>query len=299
MTRLVIRSMTGFGQATAESPGARVTVELRSVNHRFADLRLRLPPEFACCEPEVRKRILARVQRGHIDAVVSMSRPDGREGMPQLDHALLDHVLAASELLSSKFQLEGRVDVRTVLAIPGMFKIGPAEVADESGWRAALDRALEAALSALEGERSREGCHLSEELLARLVTMRELTARLGARAVALPPLVRERLVQRLRSLAPDVELDPARMAQEAAILADRSDVTEELVRLDGHMRQTESLLSEPDGLPVGKRLEFLLQEIHRETNTINAKSADLAISQCALALKVELEKVREQSQNLE
>lgn len=291
--------MTGFGQATAELPGARVTVELRSVNHRFADLRLRLPAEFADCESDVRKRILARVQRGHVDAVVSLSRPDGREGTPQLDHALLDCVLAASELLSARFQLEGRVDVRTVLAVPGMFKIGPPEAADESEWRGALDQALDVALGALERERSREGRHLSEELLARLATMRELTTRLSTRAVALPPLVRERLVLRLRSLAPEVELDPARVAQEAAILADRSDVTEELVRLVGHLRQTESLLSEPDGLPVGKRLEFLLQEIHRETNTINAKSADLTVSQCALGLKVELEKVREQSQNLE
>ena len=163
-----------------------------------------------------------------------------------------------------------------------------------------LSQALDQALDALDGDRCREGTVLQRELVGRIDTMTRLLQKIRQRAAAVPSALRDRLEQRLAVLRRDgAELDPARVAQEAVFLADRSDVTEEIVRLEGHLEQARSLLAEPDDQPVGKRLEFLLQEINRETNTINSKPADLELTREALTLKAEAEKVREQIQNLE
>jgi len=291
--------MTGFGQASADVPGARVTVELRGVNHRFADVRLRMASEFAAYEAEVRRRILARIKRGRLEANVSIVPIDGHASRPRLDRLLLDEVLAAAETVRGELGVEAQPDVSKLLCIPGMFKTTVVETANDEDRHAALLAAVDDALRALCEERSREGKHLCVELLSRLETMTTLAARLRERAATIPANLRDRLVERLRALGTEIQLDPARAAQEAALLADRCDVTEELVRLDGHLQQATFLLGQPDGDPVGKRLEFLLQEISRETNTINAKSSDLELSRSALALKADVEKVREQIQNLE
>jgi uncharacterized protein (TIGR00255 family) len=162
-----------------------------------------------------------------------------------------------------------------------------------------LERALDEALQALDRERLREGGSLVADLLQRVDLMLDLTARVRERAEEVPALARDKLVKRVEALAEGVEIDPTRLAQEAAFLADRGDVTEELVRLQGHLDQMRAWLASPDGDPVGKRLDFLAQEVQRETNTISSKSADLELSRLALALKAEIERVREQVQNLE
>jgi uncharacterized protein (TIGR00255 family) len=208
-------------------------------------------------------------------------------------------VLGATATLRDEFGVEGTAGLATLLGVPGMFRSGPIELEWTDAQREALERSLAAALDALDQERCREGEHLRQELSGRLNGMVSIAAEMRGRAAELPSTARERLVERLKSLAADVELDPARIAQEAAILADRCDVTEELVRLDGHLQQARTLLDPGDGDVVGKRLDFLLQEINRETNTVSSKSADLELSRKALALKAEVEKVREQVQNVE
>jgi uncharacterized protein (TIGR00255 family) len=180
-----------------------------------------------------------------------------------------------------------------------MFRSGAVELDWDDEQREALHESLARALAALDTERQREGRHLQQELSQRLAAMATLTDEIRRRAVSQPGRVRDRLVERLRALAPEVIVDPARLAQEAALQADRCDVTEELVRLEGHLEQARALVDRPDGEAVGKRLDFLVQEIHRETNTVNSKSADLEMSRKALALKAEVEKVREQIQNVE
>jgi uncharacterized protein (TIGR00255 family) len=295
----MIRSMTGFGQASAEVGEARVIVELRAVNHRYADLRMKLPQELASTESEIRRKVLARIKRGRIELWVSVGPLDGGMAAPRLNQTLLDEVLVAARTLGERYGVDGRVDVNTLLAIPGMFRTGPAELAWDAAHLAAIDAALDAALEALDAERAREGSHLRAELSSRLRAMAALVARARERAAALPRELRERLVRRLETQAADVALDPTRVAQEAVLLADRADVTEEIVRLEGHLARASELVDHPDAEPVGKRLDFLLQEIHRETNTVNSKSADLELGRLALALKVEAEKVREQLQNLE
>jgi uncharacterized protein (TIGR00255 family) len=159
--------------------------------------------------------------------------------------------------------------------------------------------AVDRALGALDAERRREGEHLRSAVLAQLALMDTLVVELRSVTAAVPSMLRERLIERLRALAPDVTLDPGRLASEATLLADRADVTEEIVRLESHLAQVRSLLERDGAEPVGKRLEFLMQEIHRETNTINSKSPDLEVTRRALALKTELERVREQIQNVE
>lgn len=272
---------------------------MRSVNHRYADLRLRLPAELAASEREIRRQILQRVKRGRLELSVNVEALDGGTSRPQLNRELLEEVLAACATLREELQVEGTADLRSLLGIHGMFRTAPLELDWEEGGRDALERALVAALDELDQERLREGRHLQQDLSRRLVRMSELTGKLRQRASQIPDQLRDRLVERLSGLPGDLALDPARVAQEAVLLADRADVTEELVRLEGHLQQAAKRIDRPDGKPVGKPLDFLLQEIQRETNTINSKSADLEVSGLALELKAEIEKVREQVQNLE
>ncbi len=291
--------MTGYGQASTEVGEARVTVELRTLNHRYADLRLRLPPDLAAAERKIRRTILQRIKRGRVELTVNVESIEGDASRPQLNRPLLDEVLATCKTLRDELQIEGTPDMRDVLGVHGMFRTAAVALDWDEGDREALERALAGALDALDQERMREGRHLQQDLSQRLAGMSRIIAKIRESAGRIPDKLRERLVERLNGLAAEVALDPARVAQEAVLLADRSDVTEELVRLEGHLAQAADLIDQPDGKPVGKPLDFLLQEIQRETNTVNSKSADLELSRMALELKAEIEKVREQVQNLE
>ncbi len=295
----MIRSMTGYGQASTEVGEARVTVELRTLNHRYADLRLRLPPELAAVEREVRRTVLQRIKRGRVELTINVESIEGSASKPQLNRPLLDEVLATCKTLRDELQIEGTLDMGAVLGVHGMFRNAAVALAWDEADREALERSLGDALDALDKERLREGHHLQQDLSARLTEMSQIVAKIGERAGRIPDKLQGRLVERLSGLAGDVALDPARVAQEAVLLAERSDVTEELVRLEGHLAQAAELVDRPAGKPVGKPLDFLLQEIQRETNTVNSKSADLELSRMALDLKAEVEKVREQVQNLE
>jgi uncharacterized protein (TIGR00255 family) len=290
--------MTGYARGTAEAGGYRVSVELRSLNGRFAEVRIRSSEPFAALEPEFRKRVLAAVRRGRVELDVRLTQEDGASTPVSLDLPLARRVIEAARRLHSDLGVEGELDVASLLRVPGVLRAPSEDVLDHRG-SAAARRALEEALATLETERVREGESLRADLLGRLDRMTGLVARIRERAAAVPAAVRDRLRDRVLALAAEAGIDPARVAQEAALLADRADVTEELVRLAGHLDQTARLLGSPDGEPVGKRLEFLLQEIHRETNTIGSKSPDLELTRMVLDLKSETEKVREQAQNLE
>ncbi len=291
--------MTGYGQGAIEAPGLKVTAELRSVNNRFADLKLRLPDELVPFEQELRRKVLAFVKRGRVDVDVRVERTGESDAPLALDRSVVEAALAAWKTLRDDYGIHGDWDLRALLSVPGVFaSAGPATGLDEAG-RNAIDRALDLALAALDAERQREGDLLRNDLLARLARMDASLAAIRARAALVPELLQKKIVERVQQLVSQITLDPARIAQEAAFLADRSDATEEIVRLEGHLAQAHSLLAASDGEPVGKRLEFLLQEILREINTIASKSADLGISRHALDLKAESEKLREQIQNLE
>ncbi|TDI50453.1 MAG: YicC family protein [Acidobacteria bacterium] len=291
--------MTGYGQGQQDAGDLRVTVELKTVNNRFADVRFRLPAELAGWEARVRRTVLSRVRRGRVELSVRFERGNAAAGAPALNRELLEAVLAGAQQLRDEHGLKGELDVARIVAIPGLFRAEAPILGGDKEQLEVLDRCLALGLDALDADRLREGQVLATELLDRLRTMQDLTRTMTERAATVPATVRDRLIARLDNLGVELQLDPARVAQEAALLADRCDVTEELVRLEGHLQQAIALVDEPDGQPVGKRLDFLLQEIHRETNTVNSKSSDLELTRVALAMKAEAEKVREQVQNLE
>ena len=291
--------MTGYGQGSAEKAGLRVTVALRSVNNRFTDLRLRVPGELGPAEAEVRRKLLGRIRRGRVEITVRIERPDGADARPVLNRPLLEEVLQAGNVLREEFGLQGDLAQRDVIGISGLFGAATTEIEWGESELRLLHGALDDGVQSLDLDRQREGGLLQKDLLARISHMKALAEDCRRRAEELPGRVRDRLIDRLRALGADVELDPGRVAQEAALLADRADVTEEIVRLTGHLDQAENLLGKPDGKPLGKRLDFLLQEIQRETNTLGNKSVDLELTRGAMEMKTEVEKVREQVQNLE
>jgi uncharacterized protein (TIGR00255 family) len=291
--------MTGYGQGQRDVGDLRVTVELKTVNNRFADVRFRLPAELAVWESKVRRKVLAHVKRGRVELSVRLERAGATAGAPTLNRELVEAALAGARQLREEYGIEGDVDLARILALPGLFRSeGPLYDVDEE-LLGVLGKCLDAGLDALGADRAREGKALATEMIERLGTMQRLAETMEEQAAAMPGTVLDRLTARLNALGGEVSLDPARIAQEAALLADRCDVTEEMVRLRGHLAQARAVLEKPDGQPVGKRLDFLLQEIHRETNTVSSKSSDLELTRSALSMKAEGEKVREQVQNLE
>jgi uncharacterized protein (TIGR00255 family) len=291
--------MTGYGQGSAEIEGARVTVVLRSVNNRFADVRLKLPPELAAWEAGLRRRCQAVIRRGRLDVGFTVDRTVEGEPPPVLNRALVEAAVAAARTCRDDFGIEGRLELSALLGLPGIFQTPRGEEALDDDERAAVEQALDRALEAIERERLREGEAMRVDLIERVDKMCSTVKSLRERAAVTPDRIKARLVERIAELTSEVELDASRVAQEVAFLVDRSDITEELVRLEAHLEGIRSLLAEPDGDPVGKRLDFLVQELNRETNTIASKSPDLDSNRLALDLKAETERVREQVQNLE
>jgi uncharacterized protein (TIGR00255 family) len=291
------RSMTGFGRGEAPAAGGRVVVEARSVNHRFMEVALRLPPGYASLEPRLRKLVTGRFARGRIDLTTTVQAESGGGRAPAVDWEFATGLRARLEELKSRLGLPGDVDLALLAAQRGVF------VAEEAGpeptWEP-VAAAAGAALDALAAMRTEEGAALAADVRERLDRMLVLVEQVAARAPVVPAEYRERLAARVRALLADaggVGLDPGRLEQEVALLAERADVTEELTRLRSHLGQIAALLRAAE--PVGRKLEFLLQEVHREVNTIGSKSTDMTITRTVLELKGELEKLREQAANVE
>ena len=293
-----IRSMTGFGRGEVTVGDRRIAVELRAVNHRFADVRLRLPQALTAHERELRQIVLDVARRGRIEGWVHSEPLDGATG-GAFNEPLFAEIRRTASRLGEEHGIGGSLDLPTVLSIPGLFRGEPCDTEWSDAEVDGLREALRLAVGSFDADRAREGAALREVIRERAAGMRELAHELAERAGQLPSRLKSRLEERLGNLAGGIELDPQRVAQEAVLLAERADVTEELDRLRGHLEQLGSLVVDPGKEPLGKRLEFLLQEIHRETNTINSKSADLDLTRLALQLKSEAEKVREQVLNLE
>ena len=292
-----MRSMTGFGAGAADVPGVRVTVEVRGVNQRHLDVRIAAPREYAAWESELRDRVRAQVERGRVDVTVVRTPVAARRHYRvAVREELAVACVAAARALGRRLRLPGDVTLADVLRLPELFDV--AEWPPEPGRELpAVRRALAAALAAFTRERRREGRHVQRDMSRRTATLRRLVGRIRARLPVLQRAMRARLEERLVRLVSGVDVDQARLAQELAALADRGDVTEELVRLDSHLAALAAALR--DGAPAGKRVEFLLQEILRELNTTGAKAADVQTNAWVLEGKAEVEKLREQVQNVE
>jgi uncharacterized protein (TIGR00255 family) len=276
--------MTGFGRGVAERAGARATVDVRAVNHRFLDLKVRGSVAPAV-EEQVAAKVRGAVERGSVTVSIHVDRPGGALRIDR-DAARAAHAALAE--LAGELAIDGP-SLSLVLAQPGVVIGDDATTGD-----AAVLAAIDAALAQLAAMRDREGSALATELASRLDELETITRQIGERAKALPDQLRRRLDDRLRQLA---DVDPARIAQEAALIADKADVTEELVRLASHLGQARTLLAAKE--QSGRRLDFLVQELGRELNTIGSKSAAAEISALVVEAKAVLEKVREQVQNVE
>ena len=292
----MIRSMTGFGSGRGEAAGEGLTVELRSVNGKFCEVKPRLPRELSSLENELLKTVKARIHRGVVDVFVRRETASARGMLPQVDLALAAAYAKALRELKSELGLAGEPSIHDLAQMQGVISLGET-AADPAVMGTALQAALLAALDALEQMRKREGEALARDLLARLATIER-----GAQVIEkLAPMqveaARERLNARIVELTRGVPLDPLRLAQEVALIADRTDVAEELTRLASHLDQARGLVS--SDLPAGRKLEFLVQEVNREINTIGSKSQHAAIASQVVDLKAELERVREQIQNVE
>ncbi|MDX6559809.1 MAG: hypothetical protein QOF72_2858 [Blastocatellia bacterium] len=289
--------MTGFGHGAASGDEFTVAVEIKTVNNRFLDIHLRLSQELSPLEMMIRKRIGARLSRGRVDLNINFERTGATTY--EINRPLIAGYVSAMRDIQKQFDLAGDIDVSAVARLPGA--MAPARDGLDETNTAGMERALDEALDSLESMRENEGTALAAEMRLRLTKIETEVPIIEAAAAGLADAYRQRLQKRISELlargAQAVDLDAGRLAQEVAYLADRSDISEELTRLRSHIEQFRAAI-DADG-EVGKRLDFLLQELNREANTVLSKSTEISIKDAGLAIKAEVEKLREQVQNVE
>lgn len=299
-----ILSMTGYAQVKGGALGWDLRVSVKSVNHRFLDLKVRLPEGFDLYELRLRQIVRDRIHRGHVEIHVTVE--PGAATPIQVNKDLVTNYLRAADELRLQTSVSAALDVVALLRLPGVIGgLAPAVPESEEEQEKLgreLERCLRDALNKLDEMRRAEGRHLSEDLRSRLAHISEQTDQVRVLVVQLRPAFARRLEMRLKELLNGTTIDSGRIAQEAAMLAERSDISEELDRLKSHLQQFAKLL---DGAgELGKKLDFLLQEMHREANTMLSKtpgveSEALKITGIGLEVKAEIEKLREQVQNIE
>lgn len=291
----MLRSMTGFGVGEAALGTGRIALEIRSVNHRFLDVRVRLPRELSEHSTYLEQLARARLSRGRVELYVRFDGPS--LGTLVIDKRRAMEAIRALQELRDELGLTEPVPLSVLGSIPDLF-VSPAQ-SDPDAVRASLQTALEGALAAMDQMRRAEGEHLRADLQARLNTVESLANEIAGLSEGLAERYRRRLRERIQRLLEGQEtlLDPGRLEQEVALLADHVDVSEELTRLGCHCRQFGMLLGSDE--PVGRRLDFLLQEMAREVNTIGSKANEADIAFRVVELKAEIERMREQVQNVE
>jgi len=291
--------MTGFGRATRDADGFTLEVEARSVNHRHLDLRVRLPKALAEQETAIKQRIQSRMSRGKVDVTVGLSIPQTAARL-EIDESIAGQYIEASAALRARHDLGDGLDVASLLSLPGVTRIVETEL-DPSSFEGPLAEAVDEAIAGLLAMRASEGASLANELEGRLERVASLADAFEARSGEVLSVARQRLQKRAEQIKREVGLvDDARLHQEIVIAADRLDITEELVRLRSHVDQFREILARADGREaVGRRLDFLLQELGREANTVGSKANDAPLAQDVVELKTELERIREQVQNVE
>ena len=294
------RSMTGFARVETETPEFRLTVSVKSVNHRFLDLQMRMPAELEAFEMTARQAIKKKVARGYLQLSAGLEMR--AQVSLRIKRDIVEGYLNAYRELAREHGIAAEPDLGGLLRLPGIVSFGEPEAAPNGALEKALVETLDRALDELARAREREAAGIVAEMLARSQSIDGSLERIERVRAGLTQVLAERLAQKLSELLKAAALDPQRILQEAALLADRSDVSEEVQRLRAHNEQLRALIASPG--EVGKKLDFLLQEMNREANTIVSKTsgigeAGLEITDLGLALKAEIEKIREQGMNLE
>ncbi|MER0204640.1 uncharacterized protein (TIGR00255 family) [Nitrosomonas oligotropha] len=288
----MIVSMTGYAAATQEMPYGSFNLEIRSVNNRYLDIQFRLPDDFRKLEPAMRELLTKQLSRGKVECRLNFSPSANTENSQQLDHTLLDKLLQLEQTVKTRHPAALSLTVAEILKWPGMLgsDTAPGEESDAIGMTL-----LQTALNDLKAARIREGDKLKSVLLERIKQMRQLLQSAAPRIPALIAAFEEKLRTRLEEILGTQENE--RIHQEITLFASKIDVDEELSRLQAHIDEVERIINK--GGAVGKQLDFMMQELHREANTIGSKSVDLEITRISMELKVIIEQMREQVQNIE
>ena len=292
----MILRLNGYGTGSAQKNNTVVSVEIKTVNHRFLDFHVRLPREYQYLEGEIQQRIRAALDRGRVDVGVTIQ--NASSAVFEINSGLVKGYMEAADRLREEFRFPDPVDLKTVLGLPGILQVKesvPEEPAD-----AVSELVGESVREALEGVarmRRQEGEALEADMKQNLDRVEENAGRIRELSANLAGEHLGKLRERIAQLLSQAEMDPQRLAQEAAMIADKSDISEEIARLKSHIEQYRALMD--SGEKAGKKLDFLLQELQREANTILSKSGDLEISRRAIDIKTDIEKLREQVQNVE
>ncbi len=292
----MIRSMTGYGSFEAENEDARLTVEIKSVNHRYCDISVRLPRNLNMYENDIRKQIKDSVSRGKIDIYITYESNREGESLLRYNPDMARAYLKLLDNISSDFGLEHNVDALSLSKYPEVYTLDEASV-DEEKLQELVKRAVAGALDKFIRSRETEGGHLKDDLLQKLDTLSDVVDTIAARSPEVFEEYRERLTLRVKELLGDTGIDEGVLATELVVYADKICVDEELVRLKSHIRHMADTLNEGDA--VGRKLDFIAQELNREANTTLSKANDMIIANQGIILKTEIEKIREQIQNLE
>lgn len=292
----MIFSMTGYGRSTKATPAYSITIDIRSINHRYLEMYFKIPRGYSFLEDKLRRDLTARVARGKIEITLAVEKLAAEEALVKLNRPLLDSYLKAIRELKSDFGLPGEPDLATVLNLPDIMQaVQPDE--DQEELESLVTEVFSEALDNLIAMRRAEGERLAEDLRDKLGNLEGYRLQLARISPGMVAEYQARLTKRIQELTGGLEIDPNRLATEVAIFAERSDINEELVRIESHLRQFERTLDLNE--PVGRKLDFIVQELNREINTIGSKGNDLNISQIVIQFKSELEKIREQVQNIE
>ena len=292
----MISSMTGFGRATVASDGREITIELKSVNHRYLDLAFRMPRHIGFIEDVLRQLLSEQLSRGHVDIYVNYrnTRMDARTVV--IDEALMGAYLTAARKAAAQYELKYDISLSTAMRFPDVTDVIEAEE-DRDAVAALAREAVLRAVTALKRMRAGEGERLCNDLLNRVTTVESIAAKIDTRAPLVVEEYRTKLSERIESMLGGVEVDRTRLATEVALFADKASINEELVRLASHVTEMRKVLGSDEA--AGRRLDFVVQEMNREFNTIGSKANDAEITNLVIAGKGEIEKIREQVQNIE
>ena len=292
----MIRSMTGYGRAVQMIDGREITVELRSVNNRYLDCTVKLPRMFSFAEDGVKNRVKAAVSRGKVDVYIGVNAAQTADVQVAVNRPVLESYLAALRQIETEYGVRDDVTVMSLARLPDVFSVEKTQE-DEQKLTQDILSVAEEAISRYNAMRETEGAALEADLRGRAATILERVTLVEQRSPATVAEYRERLRQKMQEVLQNTAIDEGRILQEAAIYADRIAVDEETVRLRSHLAQLGDMLTK--GGAIGRKLDFLLQELNRETNTIGSKCNDLELSNIVVDMKAELEKIREQTQNIE
>ncbi len=290
-----MRSMTGFGRGTGQTKSVNVVAEIKTVNHKYHDLSVKLPAAYQSMEPEVRELILASVTRGKVDFFLKDLSPS-RDKTVQINETLITEYLKAARKASARFKLKGDLSIETLLRMPDVLSVVEEE-RQESEQKKAVLEAVQEALKALEKMRQAEGGRLGKDLLERARDISGVVQQIRGRHKAVMAEKLKAFRERIAEFLPEPLQDQMRLATEESVTLQRHDISEELTRLDSHLEALQETLKDKGS--VGRKLDFLIQEMNREANTVGSKSADSKMAQSVVRLKELLEQLREQIQNIE